>query len=337
MKESTNETPALRLVRATIKKDPARPARTIARELYAKHPEMWKSVEACRSMVRYALGVNGKENRGLKVVQKYSRERRNPGDDWTQYLPDSWDESDDWKPLKVKGPMRCLFICDTQVPFQVNDVIKLAVNYGLDRGADTVYMNGDMVDHYSISDYVKDPRLRDFPEEVRLGRLFLKSLRVAFPDARIVYKHGNHEERFERFMRIKAPELLGIPEFTWDNAYGVGDLGIEVVKKKQPVHLGSLRAIHGHELRISGVQPARSLFLKSGVNSICGDVHRTHHFSEPNMDGQLISSWTVGCLCGLHPDFLPMNKWNHGFAFVEVDADGAFRVENLRVVDGRAW
>jgi len=36
--------------------------------------------------------------------------------------------------------------------------------------------------------------------------------------------------------------------------------------------------------------------------------------TEMTIERKQISSWSIGCLCGLAPQFMPVNKWNHGFA-----------------------
>jgi hypothetical protein len=41
--------------------------------------------------------------------------------------------------------------------------------------------------------------------------------------------------------------------------------------------------------------------------------------------------WSTGCLCDLTPDYSRVNRWNHGFAVVEVDEAGSFNVDNLRI------
>ena len=55
------------------------------------------------------------------------------------------------------------------------------------------------------------------------------------------------------------------------------------------------------------------------------------------MGEDLLACWSFGCLSDLHPKWMPLNKWNHGFSFVELDKTGAFSVENLRIVDGAIW
>jgi hypothetical protein len=60
-------------------------------------------------------------------------------------------------------------------------------------------------------------------------------------------------------------------------------------------------------------------------------------FVETNVNGETIYCASTGCLCGLHPAYARINKWNHGFAIVEVDSKGVFQVDNQRVVDGKPW
>ena len=73
-------------------------------------------------------------------------------------------------------------------------------------------LNGDICDHYANSRFEADPKHRDFKVEVESVRFFLHGLRKRFPNAQIVYKHGNHEERYEKYLRAKAPELLGLED-----------------------------------------------------------------------------------------------------------------------------
>lgn len=68
-----------------------------------------------------------------------------------------------------------------------------------------------------------------------------------------------------------------------------------------------------------------------------GSKYTRHYSRTLRSSGKVVSTWTTGCLCGLHPEFARMNEWNHGFAYVTSDIDGAFTVENKRIVDGRIW
>jgi hypothetical protein len=98
--------------------------------------------------------------------------------------------------------------------------------------------------------------------------------------------------------------------------------------------------IHGHEFGYgvsNPVNPARTFFLKAKCHVIGGHYHQTSHHSEKNLEQNLVSAWSSGCLCEEHPDYRPINNWSLGFVFVELDNHGAFRVENKRIVGGRVW
>jgi len=168
----------------------------------------------------------------------------------------------------------------------------------------------------------------------------LATLREGFPKARLVYKLGNHEERYERYMSVKAPELLGVAEFETQHLLGFANLGVGLVRDKRPIRLGKLNVVHGHEYSFpiaNPVNPARGYFLRAKTHCLGGHLHQSSQHSEKNLEGKVVSTWSTGCLCDLHPDYRPLNNWNHGFAFVEIDKAGAFHVENLKLIDGEIY
>jgi hypothetical protein len=64
-----------------------------------------------------------------------------------------------------------------------------------------------------------------------------------------------------------------------------------------------------------------------------GHHHQTSEHTETNMNGEITTTYSVGCLCELHPAYLPINKWNHGFAIVDIDGMNA-HVRNFRIHKG---
>jgi hypothetical protein len=98
--------------------------------------------------------------------------------------------------------------------------------------------------------------------------------------------------------------------------------------------------IHGNEYTFAISNPvsaARGLFLRAKVHATCGHFHRTSQFSDATLEQDVISTWSAGALCDLHPRYNPINSWNHGFQMVHVDKDGAFEVSNMRIVHGKAY
>lgn len=325
------------MVSELLRQFPDAPALTLAKRAYREHPALWSSLETCRTMFRHKLGVQGHKNR--KHTPRFGRPPRQAGYSIAA-LPAALSHFDDWRALKLSGPLRVLVLADLHVPYHDNVAIDTAIRYGLDHQADCVLLNGDVVDFFGLSMWEKDPRKRDVPAEVRAGRQFIKALRQAFPTARIVWKEGNHEERWERYLRLKAPELLGLDEFEWHEVYGLSELKIEHVGDKRPVKLGELAIIHGHEYSFAianPVNPARGLYLRGKVHAMCGHFHQSSQHSEKDLNGHVVSTFSTGCLSDLHPDYRPLNNWCHGFAFVESDKAGRFTVQNLRIIKGKAY
>jgi hypothetical protein len=172
--------------------------------------------------------------------------------------------------------------------------------------------------------------------ELQMGRDFLKMLKEMF-NCPIYYKIGNHEKRYEDYLMIKAPELLGIDDFKLEQLLRFREFGVTLVKDKQMAMAGKLPILHGHEWYggfAPPVNPARGLFMKAKESALVGHHHRTSEHTEKTLGGHVITTWSTGCLCGLEPEYAPYNGYNSGFAFVEVAKNGHYNVKNIRIIDG---
>lgn len=244
-----------------------------------------------------------------------------------------------WDLVRI-GQCRALILQDIHIPYHNPEAVNAAIGYGKDQDADLILLNGDIADFYAISQWEKDPRERNFGAELEATREFLAALRAEFPLARIIFKKGNHEERLDGYLIRKAPELFGITQFSMRNMLGLDALGIEVVEDKRPIAIGDLNVLHGHEYTFSiqnPVNPARGLFLRAGCYGMCGHFHQSSYHTEKNVQQQVVACWSNGCLCDLHPRYRPINKWMHGFAFVEVDGSGKFYVHHKVIRNGTIY
>jgi predicted phosphodiesterase len=230
-----------------------------------------------------------------------------------------------------------LVLSDTHFPYHDRRTIHLAVKEAKRRRARGVLLNGDIMDCHELSRWSKSPKDPRYPDEVKLGREFLAWLRRQLPRARIVWKDGNHEERLYNYLIDKAPALFGLislPELLHFEKHG-----IEYVTDRRVIRLGKLHVIHGHEYQPqiqTPVNAARGLFLRAKSVAICGHFHQSSHHREPTISGKPQAAWSVGCACDLHPRYMPLNKWNLGFALVHLSKDGEFSVDNKCVYDGKA-
>lgn len=301
---------------------------TLARKLYKDNPSLFANCEHARTSIRYYRGQLGKKNRKYQIASK-NRDLIFPAG-----------EKNDFSPyiLPAKRGERWLVLSDIHIPYHDEKAIIRVLEFAVDAGVTGVVLNGDTLDCYQLSSFSRDPRAREFGHELDLARELLDLIADYLPGVKIYWKDGNHEERFHRYLMNKAPELLNIEWVSLQAFLELKDRGVEYIDNKRIIRLGKLAIIHGHEYstpKLGPVNPARWLFTRAKEIAICGHYHQTCEHNEPTISDKLIACWSTGCLCDLHPKYMPLNNWNHGFAYVEITDDaGGFLMHNKRIVGG---
>ena len=313
-------------------KHPKEPSLKLARMIMAsKDMIAFKSVEDARNKLRYIEGKSGGYHRKKVVGTEFYKDESRPYNPYK--LPQS-DESS-YEPFVISGHKRMAVFSDIHVPYHSMDAITAAISYCKKEKPDALLLNGDTIDSHRLSRFIKDPRKRNFKHELdtfkSLIEVFEKELKCA-----IYFKVGNHEERYESFLYEKAGELVGVEEFEFENIIKARAKGIGFISDKRVIHIGELSGIHGHEY-VGGisapVNPARGLFLRGKVSCFQGHNHQTSEHTEPTMNGRMITTWSIGCLSELHPAYMPLNKWNHGFAIIDMDGE-KYEFRNKRIYKG---
>jgi len=314
-------------------KFPDAPSHSLASKLFAEYPEAFDSAEHARNYVRTVRGKIGKHSKTSSIDKELIDTAPRPSNPYA--LPKSYSKKR--RHVELKGN-KFLILSDVHLPYQDNEALECAIAEGLKQGCDAIILNGDALDCHMISDFVKDPRKRKFKDELYSIRQFLASLRHTFPNANIYYKEGNHEERYWRYMRIKAPELFDIDAFDFPTLTHCDKHDVKWIDGKSKLNIGKLSIFHGHEFGkqfLPSVNVARGLFMKTKVSSLCGHHHQTAEHNERDANGKFITCWGVGCLSELSPDYNPYSKYNHGFAIVDKGANGSFSVHNYRIHEGK--
>lgn len=323
------------LAREIRNRFPNTPTLTLARKLYNENIELFANVDAARSALRYIEGkkgvkdLNSLSNKSLVISEERTK---NPFK-----LPKSYAKKR--KHFDVKGK-KALILCDIHIPYHDIDAITCALEEGQKEGVDTIILNGDIIDCHMLSDFVRDPKKRRFKDELYACRSFLFELRQMFPNATIIYKEGNHEERYWRYMRVKAPELFDIDAFNFESLTHCDKNNIVFLDGKSKVNIGGLSIFHGHEFGkqfIPSVNVARGLFLKTKASAMCGHHHQTAEHTERDVNGKMTTCWGIGCLSELSPDYNPYSKYNHGFAIVTRGNGKEFHVKNYKINEGRIY
>jgi predicted phosphodiesterase len=276
------------------------------------------------------FGTHGKKNR---KTQKPTAPRPTRAAGEILAMPKSMAEP--WTPhvMKVTGPIGIL--SDVHVPYHSEVAVAAAVGHLKDQGLSGLLLNGDIADFYAISRYMKDPAYRDFKGELEAVRGFLRWLRQEFPGIPIVYKTGNHEDRWSAWLWQHAAEISDDRRMSLTAWLDLDKLDIELVDDQRPVMLGKLPVLHGHELpkgMAAPVNVARGAWMRTLSTCLVGHSHRTSNHAESDMWHHETACWSTGCLCDLRPDYAVINRWNHGFAVATVHKGGQFDVHNYRVM-----
>jgi predicted phosphodiesterase len=298
----------------------------LAKRAKSERPTEFASVETARTMIRIIRGAKGKRYRSQATqVRPHGKAGQVP------QMPPSLSSS--WEPFEIDAK-RVGIISDTHIPYHSEIALASAVYALVDQKIDCLLINGDFADFYQVSRHQRDPHHRRFSEELKAVIQCLEWLRSKFRKTRIVYKLGNHEERWQHFIWNRAPEIYDLPSVQIDELIQAKRLGIEVVGDKRPIMLGKLPVLHGHELGksiFSPVNPARGAFLRTHHTVLVGHSHQTSGHADTDMWHSETFVWSTGCLCDLNPEYAPVNRWNHGFCWVDIAKDGGFSVSNRRI------
>ena len=308
------------------------PTLTLARIMYNENVEAFMSVDHARSTLRIIEGKAGNKMRSeIKDKSLYMTEER-PKNPWK--LPES--EETKYEPFHIKEK-KIAVLSDVHIPYHSITALSAALDFIQAEKPSAILLNGDILDFYQLSRFGKDPRKRSVAHELQAAREFLDVLSQF--GAKIYYKIGNHEERYQHYLMAKAPELLGVQEFELQHLLGLNERGIDLIGDKRIIKANDLNIVHGHEFGqsiFSPVNVARGLFLRGKVSAMQGHNHQTSSHTETDMNGNIVTTWSLGCLCELNPAYLPINKWSHGFAMVDLSDNGKdFHVRNYRIHKGK--
>ena len=310
-----------------LEKFPNAPSKTLARKIYAENTAFFDSFDIPYSRVRYYRGQLGKRQRDMmnnNSNNKFIKELKIKVMHNNLTLPESHTKTRN-KFTFPSGCMRLGVFGDVHIPFHDNIALETMFTKFEEENVDSILINGDLLDFYQLSFHEKDPRVVHFKDEIEAGKEFLAYIRDRFPDIPIYYITGNHENRFERYLRIKASELLDMDEFRLDVILQVAAYKIEFIPFRSKVVFGDYTIEHGDKIPgAGGVVPARTLLMRLKSNSIVNHFHksseslqRVYGPGEPTS----IKAYSLGCMCDLAPEYMEINEWNHGFAIMK-------RIEN---------
>ena len=321
------------LVSSYLDRFPEAQSMTIARKIYGENKLLFKDVEAVRSVVRMLRNKMGaSHSHEIKNKTHYNDQPKKI------IVPSSM--SKPWAPFVLpKG--RWGILADIHFPYHDRRALEAAVNDILKENCTGVLINGDGMDFYGASKFNRVPNQKTIRQEIQMMLKFLKDLGLP-----VVYKAGNHEKRLADFVCLKAMELFDLPtiHLPYLLQHGVekepmtNPIDITYIDPNRVIYSNHLTFYHGHEyggMTNSPVNPARSAFVKSSRIVSVAHEHRPSENTVTDIRGKLITTWSSGCLCGLHPDWKPLNQWGHGHAIHDNRDPHNWTYTNKRIYNGR--
>ena len=302
-----------------LEKFPNAPSRTLAKKIYNENSAFFTDAENVYFRVRYYRGQSGSTNRDKLKNTKFQKELKVKVMIQKLQLPESH--------TKVRNsftfPTGCKKLGvfgDVHIPYHDNTALEVMFKKFEEEKVDSIFINGDLLDFYQLSFHEKDPREVHFKGEIEAGKEFLAYIRSRFPNIPIYYITGNHENRFERYLRIKASELLDIDECRLDVILHVAEYKIEYLPFRSKVVFGDYTIEHGDKIPgAGGVVPARTLLMRLKSNSIVNHFHKSSESSQRIYgvgEPTNIRAYSLGCMCDLAPEYMEINEWNHGFCIM---------------------
>lgn len=296
--------------------------------LLETYPTIFHNYENTRSIVRKVTGSNGKQKFKYKAID------HNPDIETQFNLPKTKGE----KRKFIELPQECnniLIISD--IHFPNHDVIALgkALEYGKVNNVNCIVINGDLLDNEPFTNHdAPPPNSSDVRDWFQMTEDFLEMLIKEFK-CPIYFVEGNHDAWYMRYLMKKAPVLFNDQYYTLSARLKLREKGIVWIPQTSVLMIGKLPVTHGHMIVkgfFSPVNPAKGVYNKIKGSMLIGHCHTTSEHSESNLQGDLNTTYSIGCLCTLAPDYDPFNcKHNLGFARVIVQENGNYRVENKRI------
>lgn len=174
-----------------------------------------------------------------------------------------------------------LFLPDTHSPYHDKRAYNLVERVVEKVRPKKCVIGGDFPDFYAISQHSKDPKREDrFEREVAITKRLLRRVESwGFNDK--YYIEGNHENRLDRYIADRAPEMDGI--VSTDSLLELTKHNWKVTPYKDHTQVG--RVYVTHDLGKAGANAVRDAMTSYQDNIVINHLHRLIYLVEGNAKG----------------------------------------------------
>lgn len=306
------------------------PTKTLAKIIFKENPAHFKSVEDARSSLRHIEGKQGKSRR-IKITHPAPPRSLSP---YKLPAPDS----EDLLPYRLPSNWTdFIFASDFHIPNHRTEPIERMVKYAQDNNIRKIILGGDVLDNTPFTRWMREPlKTGDVKRWFDMAIEFLKYIKSNFDE--VIWIEGNHDFWYKRYLMQKAEELFGDSYYDLESRLQLNQIGVKFIPQNYLVKAGKLNIHHGHITFRGGgsyANAARMLYMKTKSNMLCGHVHVESSHTEPDINDEICTTFTVGSMCTLRPEYQPFGgKSCHGFARIKIKQNKNFSVMNFRIYKG---
>jgi predicted phosphodiesterase len=233
------------------------------------------------------------------------------------------------KQIKVASE---LFCSDFHIPDIDPKCWKITLTIAHQLQPELIWLGGDYLDFKSVSRFLTNPAERHSAHRaIHAGKVALRELREAAPNARLIFREGNHDRRLQLYIAEKAPELSFLDELRLPNLLQLAAVDCIFAGGDDRTKVGHLWHLHGDELRTGRIYPARAALGQAHDNIIFGHVHRFSVAYEQGLSGTDHVAWSIGCLQNLRVDYSYHAEWTQGVAWIEYTPSGLFQINPIPI------
>lgn len=229
---------------------------------------------------------------------------------------------------------KCFIIPDLQVPYHSEDFFRRMLRVIRAYKPDKIVQVGDLIDLPEVSRWSKGQHgeyAGTLQASLDTTTSMLADVRRAAPNASIQIREGNHDLRFEKYVKDYSPAASGLRSNRLDEQLGLSALGITYERRPFELSAGVL-VVHGHERAYSSIPGKYELerIRQHGMSIISGHTHtpilvsaaqavgfqQKHYFGMNvghGMDAKKVGYVNDGYL-----------NWCQAFGLLEIDGDSAY-------------
>jgi predicted phosphodiesterase len=252
------------------------------------------------------------------------------------------------KRVIVPEARRVVVLSDLQIPFEDGPAVDQALEVLHAVNPDTVILNGDILDCYAESAFLKDSVKAEasIDESHRRARNLMETLKGV---RQKYWLGGNHEDRWRRLLWSENPTALALlrahqraagigaidvndPVRSFGRLFEMDRYGFQYFPYSHRLYLaaGNLIVTHGKYVSRHSGYSAKRTWEWLGTSCIVGHTHRLGSYLV-TQDGHEAGAWENGCLCQLEPEYDDAPNWQQGFSVVRVNGP-EFHVVQVPIV-----